>query len=64
MRPFRKHIKNGLITVVSLAFAFGVSLLFQYIFQEQEHITTVFVFAVFLISLSRWPWRRIPRTSC
>ena len=31
--------------------SFGISLLFQYIFEVQEHITTVFVFAVFLISL-------------
>ena len=34
-----------------LILAFIVSLLFQYIFNVQEHITTVFVFAVFLISL-------------
>lgn len=47
----RKHIKNSLITVISLVCAFGVSLLFQYIFNVQEHITTVFVFAVFLVSL-------------
>jgi two-component system sensor histidine kinase KdpD len=40
-----------LITVISLGCAFGLSLLFQYIFDVQEHITTVFVFAVFLISL-------------
>lgn len=46
-----KYIKNGLITAVSLICAFGLSLLFQYIFQVQEHITTVFVFAVFLVSL-------------
>lgn len=48
---FRKYIKNSLITVISLVCAFGLSLLFQYIFDVQEHITTVFVFAVFLISL-------------
>ncbi len=47
----RKHIKNSLITMVFLVGAFGLSLLFQYIFQVQEHITTVFVFAVFLVSL-------------
>jgi len=49
---FRKHIKNSLITVISLSCAFGLSMLFQHIFDVQEHITTVFVFAVFLISLS------------
>ena len=48
---FYRHIKNGLITVASLIGAFVVSLLFQYIFDVQEHITTVFVFAVFLVSL-------------
>ena len=51
MRVFRQHIKNSLITMISLGCAFGLSLLFQYIFNVQEHITTVFVFAVFLISL-------------
>jgi len=48
---FEKHIKNSLITIISLGSAFGLSLLFQYVFDVQEHITTVFVFAVFLISL-------------
>lgn len=48
---FGKHIKNSLITILSLGCAFGLSLLFQYIFDVQEHITTVFVFAVFLVSL-------------
>ena len=44
-------VKNILIALGSLAFAFGISLLFQYTFEVQEHITTVFVFAVFLVSL-------------
>ncbi len=47
----KRTVRNVLIMVVSLIFAFGLSLLFQYIFEVQEHITTVFVFAVFLISL-------------
>lgn len=47
---FEKHIKNSLITIISLGSAFGLSLLFQYVFDVREHITTVFVFAVFLIS--------------
>ncbi len=51
MGAFRKHIKNSLITMISLICAFSLSLLFQYIFEVQEHITTVFVFAVFLVSL-------------
>ena len=48
---FTKYIKNGLIVIASLLCAFGLSLLFQYIFDVKEHITTVFVFAVFLVSL-------------
>ena len=36
---------------MALVFAFGLSLLFQYIFDVQEHITTIFVFSVFLVSL-------------
>lgn len=51
MAKSRKHMKNSLITLGSLVGAFGLSLLFQYIFDVQEHITTVFVFAVFLVSI-------------
>lgn len=51
MQKSGRHIKDSFITLLSLACAFGLSLLFQYIFDVQEHITTVFVFAVFLISL-------------
>ena len=47
----QKPIKNILIMFASLLCAFVASLLFQYIFDVQEHITTVFVFAVFLVSL-------------
>ncbi len=51
MKNIRDYIKDSIITVAFLVLAFGVSLLFHYIFGVQEHITTVFVFAVFLISL-------------
>lgn len=49
----RKHayIKDILITVVILCFSFLLSLLLQNVFAVDEHITTVFVFAVFVISL-------------
>lgn len=47
----RKYIKDGLITLISLSCAFGLSLLFQYRFDVEEHVATVFVFAVFLVSL-------------
>ena len=51
MKSVSKYVKNIFITICFLLFAFGLSLLFQYIFDVQEHITTIFVFAVFLISL-------------
>lgn len=51
MKLFNKRTKGILITTISLVFAFAFSLLFQYIFAVQEHITTIFVFAVFLVSL-------------
>ena len=44
------YIKDSLITIVLLVAAFGVSLLCQKL-DVEEHTTTVFVFAVFLISL-------------
>ena len=45
-------IKNIATTALILTLSFLASMLFQNIFNVQEHITTVFVFAVFLISLS------------
>ncbi len=47
----KHYLKDSLITLTALFLAFGLSLLFQYIFNVKEHITTVFVFAVFLVSL-------------
>lgn len=44
-------LKDLCITLVVLCASFGISLLLQYVFSVQEHITTVFVFAVFLVSL-------------
>lgn len=44
-------IKDILITAVILSISFLISLLFQNVFGVEEHITTLFVFAVFLISL-------------
>ena len=51
MKRMQAFIKNSLITLGLLGGAFLTSLLFQYTFKVQEHVTTVFVFAVFLISL-------------
>ena len=46
----KKIVKNISIAVLSLLCAFGLSLAFQH-FDVEEHITTVFVFLVFFISL-------------
>ncbi|MBQ1948141.1 MAG: DUF4118 domain-containing protein [Clostridia bacterium] len=47
----KKTLKNIGITSVILFVAFLLSLLFQNVFDVKEHVSTVFVFAVFLISL-------------
>ena len=46
-----KYVKDTLITAAALICAFALSLLLQYQFDVQEHVPTVFVFAVFLVSL-------------
>ncbi len=51
MRKFSGYLKDIVITSALISMAFAISLLFQYIFEVQEHVTTIFVFAVFLISL-------------
>lgn len=51
MKKIMPHIKNSLITIVILTVSFLLSILFQQVFEVHEHVTTVFVFAVFLISL-------------
>lgn len=51
MRKTPKQLKNILITIVILLVAFGLSVLLQDVLTIQEHVTTVFVFAVFLVSL-------------
>lgn len=51
MKKMPSQIKNLGITLIVLSVSFGISLLLQYVFQVTEHVTTVFVFAVFLISL-------------
>jgi len=46
-----KTVRNILVSAGVPAASFIISLLFQHIFEVHEHITTLFVFAVFLISL-------------
>lgn len=45
-------LRNIMISIGILFLSFLFSLLLQQVFQVQEHITTVFVFAVYLISLT------------
>ena len=52
MSSIRKRIKDPVITALILTLCFGCSVLMQNVFDIAEHITTTFVFAVFLISLS------------
>jgi two-component system sensor histidine kinase KdpD len=47
----KKILKDIAIMVGVLAFSYGSGFLLQYVFDNWEHITTVFVFAVFLVSL-------------
>ena len=51
MKKLPKQLKNVLSTIIILIVAFGVSVLLQDVLTIQEHVTTVFVFAVFLVSL-------------
>ncbi len=50
-RRFSKYIKDILITFLILALAIGASFLLEKVFLVWEHITTTFVFAVFLVSI-------------
>lgn len=47
----KSYLKNILVTAGILLISFVISLLLQYVFKVHEHITAVFIFAVFLISL-------------
>ena len=44
-------VKDILITFIILVFAFFISVVFQNNFGIEEHVSTLFAFAVFLISL-------------
>lgn len=47
----KKQLKNTLLMILTLVLTFIISIFLQNILTVQEHITTVFVFAVFLVSL-------------
>ena len=50
MNKSKSWVKNIIITLFILIIACIISVIFQNIFEVDEHITTLFVFAVFLIS--------------
>lgn len=51
MKRLPPLLKDLCISLAVLCVSFGISLLLQYVFEVTEHVTTVFVFAVFLVSL-------------
>lgn len=51
MNSIQSYIKNTAITVTILATSFLINELFQYFFNTNEHVASLFIFAVFLISL-------------
>ena len=51
MKKVPHTVRNVSIMLVLLCLAFLISLLFQQVFDVEEHITMLFVFAVFLTSL-------------
>ncbi len=51
MSKLKKRIKDSVLMLIIFASAFGISILLQNILDISEHVTTLFAFAVFLISL-------------
>ena len=51
MKKATNHIKNFILTVLIFSGAYGISILLQNVLDISEHVTTLFAFAVFMISL-------------
>lgn len=51
MNKIKRYIKDSVLTFIIFAIAFGISVLLQNVLEISEHVTTLFAFAVFLISL-------------
>ncbi len=49
--PIKKSLRDPLLAVLILGAAFGISVILQNVLTVGEHTTTVFVFAVFLVSM-------------
>ena len=47
----KAYVRDVLLTIIILAISFGLSILLQDVLEISEHITTLFAFAVFIISL-------------
>ena len=47
----KKYIKDSVLTLLIMATSFGLSFLLQDVLDISEHITTLFVFSVFIVSL-------------
>ena len=52
MSKTKKYIKDSILTVLIFLSAFGISILLQDFLDIAEHVTTLFAFAVFIISLT------------
>ncbi len=50
-KKIKLYIKDSCLTLLIILVAFGISILLQNVLDISEHITTLFVFAVFIISL-------------
>ena len=51
MKIIKKYIKDPALTLIIFLSAFAISFLLQNVLDIAEHVTTLFAFAVFLISL-------------
>ena len=47
----KSYLRSSALTLLILAAAFGISILLQDVLDISEHITTLFVFAIFMISI-------------
>ena len=51
MKKTTNYIKDFVLTVLVFCGAYGISILLQDVLDISEHVTTLFAFAVFIISL-------------
>ena len=51
MSKTKRCTRDSLLTVLTLALAFVISILLQNVLDISEHVTTLFAFSVFIISL-------------